>query len=418
MPKPMPSRQVYITGIGIVSPAGCGRDATWETLLAGRPCVRRVTEIDLSGCATDFAGQVSGFDPPAGSESDDRICQFAIAAAVEAFDSAGIQTDDIHAFGPDRCRVSIGTSKGGILTFASIAQAFVGRGVIPVDMGPYLGNILPDAPARHVATRFGITGGMHTSVAACSTGTLAVIRAAQWIHDDKADLVICGSSDASLHPLWFGAFERMNVLAPEHPVRGPGFACRPFDRSRAGFAMGEGAAILVLESSQSVLSRGRAPIARISGYATGSDPAGLIQLTGDGSPLKRVIELTCAKAGRQPEDISCVHAHGTATLSNDLQEVRAIRQILSSRASDVPIVSIKGAIGHLLGAAGSVEIAAAALSCQDRKSPGTATLLEPDTDLGKLHLPVQSIDLPDLKAVLKTSLGFGGQLAAVIIEPI
>jgi len=414
----MPPLNVFVTGIGIVSPAGCGRETTWASLLAGRTCVRRIERSDLSGCATNFAGEVRDFEPAAGTESADRVCQFAVAAAEEAMASAGMSPADLQAFGSQRSRVSIGTSKGGILAFASIAQAFAGKTRIPDDLVHRLIDIPPDAPTRHVAARFGVTGGMHTSVAACTTGTLAVVRAAQWIQDGEADIVLCGSSDASLHPLWFGAFERMNVLAPEHPSRGPAWACRPFDQSRRGFAMGEGAAILVLESARSARGRGSSPIARITGCATGTDPAGLTQLTADGGPLHRVIQLACGRAGCRPERISCIHAHGTGTQSNDLLETRAIRNFLGSRAADVPIVSIKGAIGHLLGAAGAVELAAAALTCRDHKCPGTATLLEPDPRLGPLTLPPKAFELPYPGPVLKTSLGFGGQLAAVILEPV
>lgn len=428
----MSPRNVFVTGIGIVSPAGSSHEATWASLLAGRTCVRHIDRDDLSGSATDFAGQVSDFVPPVGFESADRVCQFAVAAADEAMASAGISADDIRSFGPQRCRVSVGTSKGGILTFATIAKALGGLThvqeaqhvpdslplKIPHSLVSHMGDIFPDAPARYIAERFGITGGMHTSVAACSTGTLAIIRAAQWIHDGDADIVICGSSDATLHPLWFGAFERMNVLATEHPNRGPGWACRPFDRSRDGFAMGEGAAILVLESSASVQRHDHTPMARISGYSTGSDPAGLTQLTTDGNPLHRVIKNACELARCSPDLISCIHAHGTGTMSNDLQETRAIRQFLGYRAPDVPIISLKGAIGHLLGAAGAVEIAASVQTCLDRVSPGTVTLLEPDPSLGPLTLPCKSFELQNDVSVLKTSLGFGGQLAAVIVKSV
>lgn len=414
----MPPHDVYVTGIGIVSPAGSRREATWASLLAGHPCVQHLDRDCSSGCVTDFAGQVDDFGPPAGYESADRVCQFAIAAAEEAVNSAHLSPDDFQACSPQRCRVSVGTSKGGILTFASISEAFSGRTHLPHVLTSHWDDIYPDASARHIANRFGIIGGVHTSVAACSTGMLAVIRAAQWINDGDADLVICGSSDASLHPVWFGAFEQMRVLASAHPSLGPGWACRPFDRTRDGFAMGEGAAILVLESSESVQKRGCSPIARIAGCATGSDPAGLTRPTVDGAPLCRVIELACQRANCPPAEISCIHAHGTATLSNDLQETQAICQVLGACASGVPIVSLKGAIGHLLGAAGAIEVAVAALTCRDRVSPGTTTLLELDPQLGPLSLPQKSFEMPGLRAVLKTSLGFGGQIAAAIIEPV
>jgi 3-oxoacyl-(acyl-carrier-protein) synthase len=452
---------VFITGIGIVSPAGVGTEATWRGLLAGGRYVqtlqfscachdRGAPDLDLAGCATQFCAQVPSFTPPRGTENMDRVCQMAIVAAEEALgdaallpaggllgslaadpsrsvasDTAGTAVARGHGLDTGRTIVSVGTSKGGILTFADLAPLLTKtrhfasspaywRQTATREM---LFSIPPDAPARCIAERFGIRGGVHTTVAACSTGTLAVIRGARFIEDRQADVVICGSADASLHKLWFAAFEQMGVLAPEHAILGPAWACRPFDRSRAGFALGEGAAILVLESGESARRRSVLPIARLAGAACGTDPAGLTQIGPDAEPLARTIRLACDRAGCQPEDITCVQAHGTATPANDRIESRAIRLALGRRAESVPIVSIKGAIGHLLGGAGSVELAVAALTCRDGISPGTATLIDPDPRLGSLSL-LRGACRPARGPVLKTSLGFGGHLGAVVLTPV
>ena len=408
-------REVLITGVGLVSPAGGrGVQANWEALLAGRPAVRPVSGLDLEGCATSFAGQVSDFVAPVGLEHADRLCQFAVAAADDALASAGLTGGHAAGLGSYHCKVSIGTSKGGIESFARLHLFFP---KVPKNSNIILKevqDIPPDAPARQVAARWGVSGGVHATVGACATGTLAVIRGANFIADGQADLVLAGAADASLHRLWFAAFEQMGLLARAHPQRGPGWACRPFDRTREGFALGEGAAVLVLESAALVARRRAQPIARLAGWACGTDPVGLTQVSTDGRPLAHAITVACGEAGCRPAELSCIHAHGTGTPANDRAETAAIRQALGEAAYGVPIVSIKGAIGHLLGAAGAVELAVAALACQCRRSPGTATLLEPDPDLGRLALPTAAFDL-GTGPVLKTALGFGGHVAAVVL---
>ncbi len=411
------SADVFITGLGVISPAGIGAEETWSALLAGRRAVGPVTCTDLTGCRKTFAGEVPGFTPPAGTSRAHRACQFAVAAAAEAIAAADLKDTLLNPLEAVNRRVAIGTSKpllhaftffGNHLRFTDIESKRFENTVLAT---------LSDAPARWVAARAGITGGTHACATACASGAHAIIRAAQMIQDGDADLVLCGGADASIHTLWISAYERMGVLAPEHPLRGPAFACRPFDRTRAGFAVGEGAAVLVLESGRSARGRGARPIARITGWATGTDPAGLTELSPDGTPLARVIQLACARARCPPQRVTCVYAHGTATVSNDRAETRAIRQALGKTATEVPIASIKGAIGHLMGAAGAVETAMAVLTCRDRLAPGTSTLLEPDPEFGDLTLPRESFQ-PAAGPVLKTSLGFGGHLAAIIVAPV
>lgn len=446
---------VYITGLGIVSPAGRGADAGFRALTGGRRCTRWIDDPRLTGGGAVSAGVVPEFEPPAGTENRDRVCQLAAAAAHEAFAAAGL-TD--RGVAPDRLAVSFGTSKGGILSFmpacerlgilpertinifaegvpsdtknlykdpvpsfhmaARSNKRYLHNGGLPsLDLCCLLSDIPPDAPARTLAARFGARAGAHATVAACATGVLAIIRGVQAIAGGEADAVLAGSSDASLHPLWFAAFRRMGVLAepanPEEASR----SCRPFDAARSGFVIGEGAAAMVLESADSARNRGVRPVARILGYCAGSDPAGLARIRPDGAPLARVAKIACGRAGIDPADLAAIHAHGTGTSANDLVEIAAVRSLVGRRAAEIPVVSIKGAIGHLLGAAGSVEAAMAVLSAANRVCPPNATLGTPDRAFGGICLPQESREIRS-GPILKLSMGFGGHLAALVIQAV
>jgi len=433
----MPDTDVYITGVGIVSPAGHGVDATWSTLTRGVPAVTQMPASNGRGSWP--AGRAVHFRPPADTEDLPRVTQFAVAAADEAVRSAGLDPADPDRFGDLRVGVSVGTSKGGILHLttcpAESPQSATDRR--HHHLASALETLVPDGPARAVAQRYRIrglihctvaacatgalavirAGLIHCTVAACATGALAVIRAAEWIREERCELVLAGSTDAALHPLWFGAFQRMGVLAAGHPDYGPAWACRPFDRTRDGFAIAEGAAVLVLESARSVRRRRAQVVAKLAGWASGTDPAGLTRSDPDGETLAYLIRRACDRARVKPRELAAIHAHGTATPINDLLEGRAFAAALGRNAAATPVVSLKGALGHLLGAAGAVELAVTSLACKHRISPGNITLLEADPQIGCLHLPTRAVHL-NPGPILKTSLGFGGHQAALILAPV
>ncbi len=403
--------EVFVTGVGIISPAGQGAEATWRALMSGARCVGPLVGLDLPAGCPDWGGQVREFVAPPGTAGWDRLCQLAAAAADEALQHSGGKT----------CRnkplvISFGTSKGGLKSFRLVAGQILGASR-QIDLAGRALDLRPDAPAVRLASRLPGVAAVHATVAACSTGTLSVVRGMQMIQDGDADIVVCGGADASLHPLWLAAFERMGVLARPHPAHGPSCACRPFDRSRSGFALGEGAAALVLQSRRTIEETGTRPLVRLSGYACGTDPAGLTSVSPAAEPLAHVIQLACRRAGLLPQDLAAVYAHGTGTTPNDLAESKAFRAVLGPAASSIPVVSLKGALGHLLGAAGAVEIALAVLATQKGESPGNRTLLDPDPAIGPLTLPRAPLQLRS-GPVLKTSLGFGGHLAAVVIAPV
>ncbi|MGQ9651099.1 MAG: beta-ketoacyl-[acyl-carrier-protein] synthase family protein [Phycisphaerae bacterium] len=402
---------VLVTGIGIVSPAGIGCEQTWRRLLAAGKAACRLAGGWHPKSEPVCAAPIGGFSAPAGTEHLSRTSQLAVAAAEEALASARLADRPVTS---GRMAASIGTSKPLVDLF--LPDRCDADADTRLFFRPSCGwfDFLPDAPARTISARFGLAL-VHSTVCACSTGLHAIIRGAEMIRNGEADIVLAGGADSSLSPLWLAAYQNMGVLAPEHPELGPAWACRPFDRYRNGFVVGEGAALLVLESRDSVTRRGVSPWAWLRAWAIGSDPAGLTRLSEDGSPLAEVVQTALNNGSTRPADVCCIYAHGTATRQNDLAEVSCFRRVFGRHLTSLPVISTKGAIGHLMGAAGAVETALAVLAGQNRRSPGTATLVEPDPEFAGLRLPTGTFDLA-AGAILKTSLGFGGHLAAIVVQ--
>jgi 3-oxoacyl-(acyl-carrier-protein) synthase len=402
----MPRREVFVTGIGIVSPAGATAAATKSALMAGCLAVQPLNDPAIPAEVLSFAGQVVDFVPPAGGQDLDRAGQFALAAASEALAAAGWGDGSSRTDGQASLSLCTGFSK-------PFLRSEDREGVFSA--GSYC------SPDRFLADRLRSTLGVpvvdtHTTVASCATGTHAIVRGCQMIEEGDSEAVLCGSVDTPLHPLWACDYRSMGILADPHPERGCAWACRPFDRTRDGLALGEGAAMLLLESAESVLRRAAQPVARLAGWALGSDPVGLTQVTETGEPLAHVIQMALDHSACRPNAIGCVHAHGTATPINDLAEINAIRSAFGQASTEVPVVSVKGSIGHLMGAAGAVESAVACLSVRHGHQPGNTTLIEADPAFQGVPLPRQPFQGP-IGPVLKTSLGFGGHLAAIVVTP-
>jgi 3-oxoacyl-[acyl-carrier-protein] synthase II len=404
------SAEVFVTGIGIVSPLGMGAEATWSSLLAGGMAVRRLEGGVKRGKPPLCGATTEDFRPRAGTESLSRTCQLAVAAAGEALTGASL----LNKSSRTRMCASIGTSKPLVDVLRPGPRGDDRRVFAGIEPPCTLFDLLPDAPARAVCGHFELSD-FHASVAACATGTHAIIHGAEMIRQGDAEIVLAGSADSSLSPLWLAAYQRMGVLASAHPQRGPAWACRPFDRTRAGFVVGEGAAMLVLESGRSATRRGVRHLGRLAGWATGSDPAGLTQLTQGESPLAAVVRAALADAAVSPSAVRCIYAHGTGTPQNDRTEIQVFSRVFERHLTSLPVVSLKGAIGHLMGAAGAIETSLAVLALRAAESPGTATLIERDPEFRDACLPCSSFSLP-AGAILKTSLGFGGHLAAVVVE--
>lgn len=405
--------EVYITGLGTVCPAGNDTTAAWKALAEGRIYVDYIPDdISIENKSARWGGCIRDFIPPSDTDNRDRVGQYALAAAEQAIAQSGL--DGAPHLRRDMSLV-FGTSKGGLASFTSYWRSFYKDDIPSDNLLNILADITPDAPARLIAQRLGIGGSCHVPVAACTTGLTAIIQAAGMVASGQADRVLCGSADASLHPLWQAAFERMGVLADAHPQLGPSWAGQPFDRHRRGFVLGEGAGAIMLESGRSIGRRNALPLARLRGWAWGTDPAGLTKTSPDGQSLGYVAKRAWVKAGGKSELPVVIWTHGTGTRLNDPAEICAMRSAFGVRINDVPIVAIKGAIGHLLGASGSVETTLAVQSLIEGTTPGHSTLQEQDQALGQVHIPRQAFQ-PDKGPILKLAMGFGGHLSAIVLD--
>ncbi len=337
----------------------------------------------------------------------------ALLAADEATRDAGLgpqaEGDSQSPFA-ERCGCVIGTSKVGLRSFARAMQAHI-KGTPPSGLDWSL--LWPDAAASVVAGCFGLRGPSLCPVAACATGLVSLIRGADLIRSDECDVVLAGSSDASLVPIVLGSFQRLGVLA--RGFDDPSRACRPFDAERSGFVIGEGAALLVLEEIEHAIARGASIYAEFVAGGLAADPSGLTQVEPDGASLAWLIQDVLRRADVSPSEIDYINLHGTATRANDVAETRAVRAAFGSAADRVLCSSQKGAIGHLLGAAGSVETAVTLLALRDQVAPPTVNLCTRDAqcDLDYVAATAQSARM---RNVMKLSLGFGGHLAVGVFR--
>jgi len=386
----------------MVTPLGFGSEPTWVRLLAGHTAVggQRVGDLDAAVARAQQAGRAKGLN------GADPAIHFVLSAAAEAVAQAGLSPE---ALGGGRAAVVIGCSKGCVLNLLTAHRAFLAG---DHSAAAALARTDPAEPARAVARRFAVAGPCIGMATACATGLHAVIRGAQLIADGQADVVLTGATDASIHPLFVSSFRRMGVLAEANGDATT--ACRPFDRRRRGFALGEGAAVLVLESPNSVAARDGRTLGRLVGWGIGADPTGLAALGSDGEALAAVLRRTLRAAAIDPEQVGYVNAHGTATQANDPIETRALKAALGAAAHRTPVSSVKGALGHMMGAAGAVEAAITVLAVERQVAPPTANLVDPDPACDLNYVPGYARH-QKIEYALKLSTGFGGAIGALVV---
>jgi 3-oxoacyl-[acyl-carrier-protein] synthase II len=395
-------RRVVITGMGAVTPLGVGAQPLHARWAAG--------EVGIE----DGVGRCSDFDPAERlsakeARRSDRFTQLARVAAEEALAQAGWE-DSEPPYDPDRVGCVVGTGIGGITTLEDSLHVLRDRGperVSPLAIPLMMSNAAPAA----LAMRHGLEGESYSVVSACAAGAQALGAAARAIRNDEADAVVSGGAEAGLTPLAHAAFASMDAISPSG-------ICRPFDRRRDGFVMGEGAAILVLEDADRASERGARPLAEVLGYGASADAHHLTAPEPEGRGAARALGRALDDAGIEPGDVDYVNAHGTSTPLNDRAETLALKTALGERARQVPVSSTKSAIGHTLGAAGAVEAVATVLALRERTVPPTLGHEEPDDELDLDYVPGSPRPLrpADGRPVaLSNSFGFGGHNAVLAV---
>lgn len=410
------SRRVVITGIGLITPYAVGREQSWQKLLSGRSATRLLQDLSNQLGRPIAGGMIPDDELSSTSltrtpfQSDPSI-NLTLKATSEAIEDAGL----------DRSRLSnesagcvIGSSKGGIAGYAELTDASHGKSTSDDSIPPeFWLQCLPNACSQAVAAEYGLQGAALTPVSACATGLSSIMRGAELIRDGICDTVIAGSADASLVPAVLGSFQRMGVLATDFPS--PEQACRPYDSRRNGFVVGEGAGIVILESLSHALERNVTPYAEWLGGGLGADSTHLMQFDPAAESLARLINDTLHRADVSVAELDYINLHGTGTQINDLYETRALQKALGKLAQTIPCSSLKGGMGHLLGAAGSVELGFTLLAMRDNIIPATLNLEHHDPQCNLNYTPRVAVPKP-INTSLKLSFGFGGHLVAGILR--
>jgi 3-oxoacyl-[acyl-carrier-protein] synthase II len=397
--------------MGVKTPAGQDLQGFWAGLLAGRSVAAPITGLDVSDLPVRIACQVLGFDPARYLDTKearrvDRVAQLGFAAAADALDDAGAMTVD-----PARCAVVAGTGIGGLGTQEEQERIFFQRGASRVS--PFLvPMMMPNATAALISMQLGWTGPNTCVATACAAGAHAVGEGARLIRDGSADVVLAGGSEAPISPIALVAFARMGALSSRQDD--PERASRPFDVDRDGFVIGEGGAFTLLERWDQAVSRGARIWGEVAGYGRNADAYHITAPSPGGGGAAACIQASLDDASLAPTDIGHVNAHGTSTPLNDAAEAEAITKVFGEQA--LPVTSIKGVTGHLIGAAGAAEAVASVLAFANGLAPPTANheRTDPAIDIDVVAGEPRAIAC---RPVLSTSFGFGGHNAALILSP-
>ena len=415
-------RAVWITGVGVVTPIGIGRDAFWAGLHAGRSPVRRIDRFDPSPFRSQVAAQIDEFAPTDHMDArtarqTDRFSQLALASGRLALADAGISTNSRGGPRADRFAVYIGSALGGISYAEEQHERYIERGIRSVAPNLALAVFGGAAPAN-IGIALGLHGPILSTANSCAAGAVAIGEALRLIRSGVADAALAGGVEAPLSPLAFGAFDIIRALSSGHNDT-PEAAARPFDQARDGFVMGEGAALLTLEAADVARRRGARPYAELRGYAATSDAHHMVQPRPDGMQAARAARLALADGRMKARDVDYVNAHASSTPLGDAVEARAIARALGRRARTVAVSGTKAYYGHPLGASGAIEAAIGALAISRGWAPGTVNLERVDAAAAEFLPGIRSEPLEGvIEGVLSTSFGFGGLNAALALSAV
>lgn len=407
-------RRVAVTGIGAITPIGCGREGLWNGVRRGISAVRRITRFDPTPFRSQIAAEIDGFDPLDYIEARkarrlDRFSQLAVAASRQALVDASLELDRISG---ENAAIYLGSALGGVAYAEDQHTRFLKHGFHAVE--PFLAlAVFGGAGATNVAIELGLRGPVIGNASSCASGLIAIGEAFRVIRAGLADVSLAGGVEAPLAPLTFGAFARIKAMSTRNAV--PATASRPFDRDRDGFVMAEGATVLLLEELQHALDRGVRPFAEVIGYATTNDAYHMTVPLPTGTEAARAMTEALADAQLAPEQIGYMNAHATSTPLGDAAEALAIRLAFGDHASHLLVSGTKGLHGHALGASGAIEAAITVLAVERRWLPPTANLDDPDPEcqLNHVHPSGQAVAV---ESAATNSFGFGGINACVVLR--
>lgn len=409
-------RRVVITGMGMVSPVGLDVESTWEALKSGVSGAGPISLFDASDQSVRFACEVKGFDPLESMDRKearraDRFLQFAMAASQQAVTQSGLEAD-IGTRPPERFGVIVGSGIGGLATLEKQHQKLITGG--PSRVSPFfIPMFISDMAAGMISMRYGARGPNYATVSACASSAHGVGSAYRSIRIGETDVMITGGTEATVTPLCMAGFASMKALSTRNDS--PETASRPFDATRDGFVLGEGAAMLVLESLDHAIERGAPILAEIGGFGQSADAYHMTSPAPEGAGAQIAMREAIADAGLGVEDIDYVNAHGTSTPANDRTETQAIKAVFGDRAYQIPVSSTKSMTGHTLGAAGAIESVICAQVCRTGVIPPTINYETADPDCDLDYVNDGTIDRP-VRAALSNSFGFGGHNVSLLVR--
>lgn len=418
------SKRIVVTGMGALTPLGCGVEPVWRRLLAGQSGIRRLPESLIGDLSISIGGQVPDRtqDPEAGFDPDqllaakeqrkmDRFILFALAAAHEALAQAGWAPQTAEQ--QERTATIIASGVGGFPAIAEAVRTTDSKG--PRRLSPFtIPSFLSNMAAGHVSIQHGLKGPLGAPVTACAAGVQAIGDAARMIRAGEVDVAVCGGAEAAIHRVSLAGFAAARALSSDHNET-PEQASRPFDTARDGFVMGEGAGLLVIEELEHALARGAKPIAELVGYGTSADAYHMTAGPEDGDGARRAMQQALRQAGVQASQVQHLNAHATSTPVGDKGELAAIKTVFGTH-SGLAISATKSATGHLLGAAGGIEAIFAILALRDQVAPATLNLQDADSAADGLDLVRGEARNMPMEYALSNGFGFGGVNASVLFR--
>lgn len=407
-------KRVVVTGLGIISPVGTGIESFWSSLTAGISGIGPVTRFDPAHFSTKIAGEVKDFEPTRYIDKKearrmDRFTQFAVAATGMAVEDASLNFEDEDK---DRIGVILGSGVGGIETMEEQARVLAEKG--PGRISPvFVPMMIANMGAGQVAIRYCLRGPNSTSVSACASSSNAIGDAFKMLQYGRADVMITGGAEAAITPLAMAGFIQMKAMSTRNEE--PEKASRPFDQERDGFVIGEGAAILILETLEHALKRGARIYAELAGYGSTCDAYHMTAPDPEGHGAANSMREALADADIKPSEVDYINAHATATPLGDKAETLAIKSVFSSHAAKVAISSTKSMTGHLLGASGGLEAMVCVLAIQEGTIPPTINYEQPDPDCDLDYVP-NTARKAKVDVALSNSFGFGGHNATLVFK--